>query len=400
MMPAFELLVEKFLQDDLTPAELSLFLRLAKDPSNLQTLRGIVMEKLENREYAGLSDDSTIDLMFSQMLARAEEDEAEDKVPTPPPRSKRHFPVWRAAAAAVILLVLGASCFFWFKRSDTPLAANKTRAPVLKTDVAPGGNKAILTLSDGSTISLEDAGNGTLAQQGNARVVKLSNGELAYRASGKAAREVLYNTMSTPRGGQFRLTLPDGTQVWLNASSSITYPTAFTGKDRKVEMKGEAYFEVARRPDQPFKVLVKGMEVYEIGTHFNINAYDDESEARTTLLEGSVKITKGTSSMLLQPGQQASCGPDDLVSLVKDADVEESVAWKEGLFSFDGADLPSIMRQLARWYDLEVYYEGEVPKRHFTGKVFRNLPLSETLKILELSHVHFRIEGNRLTVTP
>jgi ferric-dicitrate binding protein FerR (iron transport regulator) len=393
-------LVEKYLQDDLTPAELNLFLRLVKDPSNLQILREIVTEKLENREYGGLSDDSAIDLMFGQMLARAEEDETEDNVPTPPPRIKRHFPIWRVAAAAAILLVLGTSYFLLYKRPGMHPIAQKTPLPVLKTDVAPGGNKALLTLSDGSTISLEDANNGTLAQQGNARVVKLSNGELVYRASGKAAREVLYNTVSTPRGGQFRLTLPDGTQVWLNASSSITYPTAFIGRDRKVEMKGEAYFEVARRPDQPFKVQVKGMEVYEIGTHFSINAYEDESEARTTLLEGAVKITKGASSLLLRPGQQASCGPEDLVRLVKDADVDEAVAWKEGLFSFDGADLPSIMRQLARWYDLDVNYEGGVPKRHFTGKVFRNLPLSEVLKVLELSHVHFRIEGKRLTVTP
>jgi transmembrane sensor len=398
MMPPFELLVEKFLQDDLTPAELNLFLRLAKDPSNLQLLREIVTQKLDNREYTGLSDDATIDLMFSQMMARASPQIMARA--SPPPRSKRHFPVWYAAAAAVILLVLGANLFFLQKRSTPHPLAQKTSPPVVKTDVAPGGNKAILTLSDGSTISLEDAGNGTVAQQGNARVVKLSNGELAYRASGKATKETLYNTVSTPRGGQFRLTLPDGTRVWLNASSSITYPTAFTGKDRKVAMKGEAYFEVVSHPDLPFKVEVKGMEVYELGTHFNINAYEDESEARTTLLEGAVKITKGASTLLLRPGQQAACGSEDRVSLVKDADVEESVAWKEGLFSFDGADLPSIMRQLARWYDLEVHYEGEIPKRRFTGKVFRNLPLSETLKVLELSHVHFRIEGNRLTVTP
>ncbi|HVU55405.1 MAG TPA: FecR domain-containing protein [Puia sp.] len=398
MMPSFELLVEKFLQDDLTPAELSLFLHLVKEPSNLQILREILTEKLENREYTGLSDDANVDLMFSQMLARAQEEEADNKAPASPP--KRLFPIWRAAAAAAVLFVVGVSYFLLLKRSSTPPIAQKPPAPALKTDVAPGGNKAMLTLSDGSTISLEDANNGTLAQQGNARVVKLSNGELAYQPSGRAAKEILYNTVSTPRGGQFRLTLPDGTQVWINASSSITYPTAFTGKDRKVEMKGEAYFEVAHHADQPFRVQVKGMEVYEIGTHFSINAYEDESEARTTLLEGAVRITKGASSLLLRPGQQASCGSADLVSLVKDADVEEAVAWKEGLFSFDGADLPSIMRQLVRWYDLEVHYEGEAPKRHFTGKVFRNLPLSETLKVLELSHVHFRIEGRRLTVTP
>ncbi|MES1249711.1 MAG: hypothetical protein ABUL46_03460, partial [Chitinophaga rupis] len=200
MMPAFELLVEKFLQDDLTPAELNHFLRLVKDSSNLQILRDIVTEKLVNREYTGLSDDVTIDRMFSQMLARAEEEEGENNVLTYPSRVKRYFPVRRAAAAAAVLLVLGVSCFLLLKRLNTPPLAQRTSPPVLKTDVAPGGNKAILTLSDGSTISLEDADNGTLAQQGNTRVVKLSNGELAYRASGKEAKEVLYNTMSTPRG--------------------------------------------------------------------------------------------------------------------------------------------------------------------------------------------------------
>jgi ferric-dicitrate binding protein FerR (iron transport regulator) len=434
MMPEFELLLEKFLRDELNLVELKQFLSTVKEPGNLEKLSRLLDEKLEHKAYSGSSEKPEIDLMFRQMLAKAarkktadtqapllklaEQYTAPDSTMPSEAYSKKQtgrysFISRRSIAAAALLFIAGAGAYLWLNRSSgQQQIVRQAPAPVLEKDVEPGGNKAILTLSDGSKISLNNANNGTLAQQGNTTVVKLANGQLSYHASGKTSREILYNTMTTPRGGQYRLSLPDGTQVWLNASSSITYPTSFTGQERKVEIKGEAYFEVAplipkgEHKKIPFKVYIapssgsEGMEVEVLGTHFNINAYEDESATKTTLLEGAVKIKKGSDAILLKPGQQASCSGNSGFSLMEDADLEESIAWKNGLFSFKEADLTQIMRQLARWYDLDVRYEGTISKRRFTGKVFRNLKLSETLKVLELSHIHFRIEGNRLTVTP
>jgi ferric-dicitrate binding protein FerR (iron transport regulator) len=413
-MPEFDRLLEQFLRDELTPEELSLFLKEARDPANLLKLRRIVAEKIQQKAYTGLSDKEMTEPMFSQMLSKAAGYSASDDVSPPPryedktvtlnqPEGKTIALRRHVAIVAASLLLSGIGMRLWLHRDkpQAPLAVQKQPAPLKKNDVEPGGNKATLTLSDGSTINLTGAGKGLLARQGNARVVKLNDGQLSYQTSGETTKEILYNTMSTPRGGQYRLGLPDGSQVWLNASSSITYPTAFTGGDRTVTMTGEAYFEVARNAALPFRVITKAMQVDVLGTHFNVNAYADEMSASATLLEGAVRVHSGDQSpVTVKPGQQVVCGSGGSVSLVDNADLDETVAWKEGLFSFNGADLPSIMRQLARWYDLDVRYEGRLPKRHFTGKVFRNLKLSETLKVLELNQIHFRLEGNRLTVTP
>ncbi len=411
-MPEFETLVDKFLRDELPPAGIEHFLRELEDPVNLEQLRRIITEKLQQKEYTGLSEKGSIDLMFRQMLAKAAGYESPGLTPgsSGPANeisssirlpTKYVFVRRLAAIAAVLLLLAGIGLQIWFHRPrQGPLAAQKP-VPVSGNDVEPGGNRAVLTLSDGSQINLNGTDNGVLAQQGSSKVVKLAGGRLAYHMTGPAVKEILYNTMSTPRGGQYQLTLPDGTRVWLNASSSITYPTAFSGRERKVVMSGEAYFEVTTRPLMPFKVIARDMEVNVVGTHFNVNAYADESSVSATLLEGAVKVSAGDHlPMLIKSGQQAVYGAGSGLSLVEDADTGESIAWKEGLFSFNGSDLPSIMRQLARWYDLDVRYEGPISKRRFTGKVFRNLKLSETLKVLELNHIHFRIEGNRVMVMP
>lgn len=397
-MPEFNLLLEKYLRNELDAAELRLFLKLANDPQNLEALRHTLHTKLENKTYSGFSESEEIDLMFEQMLVKASDLHMQEDTKTVTIYRKRYkFFITAAAAAVFIILTIGA--YLWFTQSNEKQSLQQVQATVTPADVAPGSNKAILTLSDGSTINLNDAGSGTLARQGNAALVKQSDGELVYHPQGKASGELLYNTMTTPRGGQFKLTLPDGTRVWLNASSSIRYPAVFNGAERKVTMTGEAYFEVAHNKKIPFTVEAGGTAVHVTGTHFNVNAYEDESATKTTLLEGAVSITKGTSAVLLKPGQQVTADSKGLTK-PDEADTDESVAWKNGLFSFNGADLPSIMRQLARWYDLEVTYEGTIPKRLYTGKVFRNLNLSETLKVFELSHIHFRIEGKRLTVTP
>jgi len=280
--------------------------------------------------------------------------------------------------------------------------AVNNKKEVKQNDFLPGKNTAILTLADGSTIVLDSAKNGALTSQGNTKVIKLNNGQLAYSSSG-ATNEVLYNTMSTPRGGQYKLVLSDGSKVWLNAASSIHYPTSFPGNERKVEITGEAYFEVAHDAKKPFKVSVNNMEVQVLGTHFNVNAYRDERTINTTLLEGSVKVTKGSSMSILKPGQQAiiqQAGDDKKITVENNIDVEAVIAWKNGYFSFTNADMTAVMRQISRWYDVDIVYEGKIPDRKFGGEISRNLNASQALKILQASKVHFRIEGKKIIVLP
>ncbi len=259
--------------------------------------------------------------------------------------------------------------------------------------MTPGGNKAVLYLAGGQAITLDTAGNGAIASQGNVQVIKLDSGQLAYQGAG-AQGEVAYNTLATPRGGQFRIILPDGSSVWLNAASSCDSP-AFNGKEREVELRGEAYFEIAKNADKPFRVKVKDMTVQVLGTHFNVMAYDDEASVRTTLLEGAVQVKQGTHSLAMRPGQQVSAHPAGNMTLQDGVDVDEVVAWKNGYFHFNRESLQGVMRQIGRWYDAEITYEGNLPDREFGGKIARSSSVKEVLSILELSNVHYRIEGKR-----
>jgi ferric-dicitrate binding protein FerR (iron transport regulator) len=306
----------------------------------------------------------------------------------------RRYSRW--AAAAVFILVLSAGTYYLFNRPARLPATTGIAAE--KNDVAPGGDKAVLTLANGSTITLDSAHNGALAQQGNATVVKKNNGQLAYNTQNEKPTEVLYNTLTTPRGGQYQLVLPDGSKVWLNAASSIRYPTAFAGKERKIEITGEAYFEVAKNTGIPFIVKTNGMEVKVLGTHFNVNAYDDEAVIKTTLLEGVVEVTKDAATALLKPGQQSQLTKLGKINVMDNADVEEAVAWKEGNFYFKDADIQAIMRQVARWYDVEIVYEGRIPEGHFVGRPSRSLTAAQMLKIVEYSGVKIRIEGKKIIV--
>jgi ferric-dicitrate binding protein FerR (iron transport regulator) len=318
-----------------------------------------------------------------------------------PPHKVRRLHRWRWAAAAAVTALLSVAAWLLLNRPSSAPAPDTVASVPSRNDVAPGGNRAILTLADGTQIPLDSAGAGQLAQQGNTSIIKLDSGRLAYRAATGATATVLYNTISTPRGGQFRITLPDGTQVWLNASSSLRYPTAFTGQERRVELTGEAYFEVAKNAGMPFRIGSKEMEVEVLGTHFNIMAYDDEEVLKTTLLEGAVKVTRRGISRQLQPGQQARVHRSgEAMEVLPDANTEEAVAWKNGFIQFDGQDINAAMRMLARWYNVEVDYRGTVPA-HFRGIIPRSVPLSQVLKMMELTgEVHFSIEGNRIIVSP
>lgn len=304
---------------------------------------------------------------------------------------------WWVAAAVLMFIVFG----LWFvvgrdRSGKPPIAAT----PVLQNDIAPGGDKAILTLADGSKVILDTADNGAITKQGSVTVIKL-NGQLAYNKEGISSTDVLYNTITTPRGGQYQLVLADGTKVWLNAASSLRFPTAFVGKERKVELTGEGYFEVEHDASKPFHVMVNDMDVQVLGTHFNINSYSDEPAVKTTLLEGRVMIKKNENLVYLNPGQQAILQPgQDNIQVAYDVDVEEVTAWKNGLFIFNKAPLEDVMRQIGRWYNVDVVYLGNIPQDRFSGTISRNTNLSEVFKILEYSNVRFKVEGNTLTVLP
>ena len=306
---------------------------------------------------------------------------------------------WRIVAAACVLAFISLT-IFWLQPSENKVIAKKTvPQKQLDNDVKPGGQKALLTLADGTQIVLDSASSGLLAQQGNAQIIKLPNGEIAYNSNGKADVGLLYNTMSTPAGGIYQLILPDGSKVWLNSSSSIRYPTEFTGKERRVEISGEAYFEVAKNAAKPFIVKVNNLaEVKVLGTHFNVNAYSDEAEVKTTLLEGAVNISQGNKSSTLSPGQQAQINQSGFIKRVDNVDLDEAVAWKNGNFLFNSATLPAVLRQAARWYDLDVVYEGKVPTDKFSGQIPRWVNLSSLLKWMQWSDVHFKLEGKKIII--
>lgn len=311
---------------------------------------------------------------------------------------------FRVAAAASVLLLLSAAAFLWINNRHKPAAQQGTLATV--QDLAPGSQKAILILADNTTIDLDSAGSGTIARQGASHVVKTDKGAISYlrdEANGNS-QTVSYNQLVTPRGAQYKLVLPDGSTVWLNAASSIKYPTSFTGNERRVEMTGEAYFEIAKQTAPggkgriPFIVEVDGTQVEVLGTHFNVNAYSDEPVIKTTLLEGIVKVVKGGNSALLKPGQQAQVKGTSINTIAADTDLE--MAWVNGLFQFKKANVKSIMRQVSRWYNVEIEYSGD-PTSTFSGTIPRSVNASKLFALLEATgNVHFKIADNKVTVLP
>lgn len=319
----------------------------------------------------------------------------------PAHRIHRLKATWFRYAAAVILMA-GVGAYVWMSSNNSEQAANGNKP--LQVDIAPGGQRAVLTLADGSQIVLDSAADGALAQQGNAQVVKLSDGQITYKLNGVPQGQVMMNTMFTPRGGQYQLTLPDGTRVWLNAASSITFPTVFTGKERKVAVTGEAYFEVTAKKRQPFIVDVAGSSQVEVlGTSFNVNSYDNEVRIKTTLIEGKIKFSADKRTVVLQAGQQAqvssATGADRKLTVVNAVDIDQVLAWKNGLFSFTNASFESVMRQFERWYDIKVQFMGKPPTLEFTGDIQRNLTLSQVIETLTEIGVNFKVEGRTLLVS-
>ncbi len=311
---------------------------------------------------------------------------------------------WLAIAASLVIL-FSIGIFVYQSKKDSSLPLNKEATALHQNDILPGGNKATLTLSDGTRILLDDATNGELARQKNIIIKKTGDGQLVYDLSqyedDGAGSKLNINTISTPVGGQYQLILPDGSKVWLNSLSSLRFPVVFKDKTRRVELSGEGYFEIAKDRNKPFIVKVGGTEVEVLGTHFNIMAYKDELNNETTLLEGSVKVKSlaSSQSIVLIPGQQAQIqtGSSDLIK-VKEVNTAEITAWKDGYFQFNREDIQSVMKDIVRWYDVEVVYEGDIPQEQFVGRIRRSVTLSQVLKILEYSKVNFRIDGRKIII--
>jgi len=312
--------------------------------------------------------------------------------------------IWpRVAVAASIAVLLGTGIFYFTKtKEQIPQVAEKPQ------EIAPGGNRGILTLSNGKQIVLADiSAKDTIAKEGEEDEVTIkmgANGVITYiinpNTVASKADANLFNTLSTPTGGQYNIVLADGTKVYLNAVSSIKYPTQFNGDQRIVELDGEAYFEVAKNKNKPFIVKSGDQDIEVLGTHFNVHAYDNESVVKTTLLEGSVAVNYKNQKAILKPGQQSNVSEKFNKITIKQVDTEAAIAWKNGRFKFDNADLKTVMRQLERWYGIKVEYRGDVSDVRFNGGTFMNKNLSEVLKVLELSNIKFKVEGKTIIVYP
>lgn len=305
---------------------------------------------------------------------------------------------WFQIAAAFLLFFTG-GIFFVVNKRNTSVKENEI-ALTPKAIILPGTTKASLTMANGKVIYLSNTANGMLAKVNSSNVMKTHNGQIVYHTASKtpADDKEVYNTLTTPKGGEYQVVLSDGTKVWLNAASSISYPVAFTGKDRHVKLTGEAYFEVAKSK-KPFYVSINDVQVEDLGTHFNIEAYNDDDQIKATLLEGSVRVTKKTSHLLLKPGQQAVIGYNNNDIALTEANIDDVMAWKNGYFIFDNDNVTGIMKKVSRWYDVDISYKGNFDDEKFGGTFYRSKSITELLQHLEkVGKIHFTVEGRRIIV--
>ena len=389
------ILFDKWLQDTISADEKSALMAALREAEG-DVLDDLVTRTFDVSPIQFEQDASKVTAIYQHVINQTATEEEPARVFSMRIRWLRYV--------AVFILVAGMGVYSWMRLfPESSVAKVKTALPA---DIAPGHDGAVLTLADGRKLVLDSLGNGVVASEQGTSLL-LADGKLAYDAI--HAEGVGYNTVSTPKGRQFQLVLPDGSQVWLNAASSLRYPTAFKGAERKVEVTGEAYFIIAANKAMPFKVAVNGTEINVLGTQFNVNAYADEPIIKTTLEQGKVSLSVGDNSVLLKPGQQAqvefasagSMPANRQIRLLKDnIHVDEVVAWKKGFFYLNSDDIPAVMRQIARWYDLEVVFKNGIPQGHLSGRAERSLYLSQMLKVLELSGVHVQLEGSKLVVLP
>jgi ferric-dicitrate binding protein FerR (iron transport regulator) len=385
------ILWDKYLAEELTEAEFRRFWAACHEPAHQQTWQVIMGEVWNNPALQHLSDEATGNRLLEQLRPAL--------MQQVPQQAPVHFlKRYRWVAAAVLVLAMATGTWLWQKEQMTDDRVTDNR----KKEILPGGNKATLTLADGSTIVLDSAVNGTLAEQNGIRIIKPANGQLSYKSDIRDQRSgMAYNILKTPRGGQYQVILPDGTVVWMNSASSLRYPTVFQGTERIVELSGEAYFEVAKNVRQPFRVKVNDLDVKVLGTNFNINAYPDEQDIQTTLVEGAVAVNMGTATALLQPGQQAQADKTEHTLLTRKANIKQVLSWKNGLFIFEDRNLAEVLREISRWYNIEIEYQAPVSTEHYGGVINRHSPLSKVLELLEKNGIqHFKIENQRIIVLP
>ena len=382
--------MEQFVSGEISPQGKAMLLSMLDNPLYSDQLNAILQENYDTVEIPEVTSEVTEEFI----TALREKMDASSNVEDLPSSILTQLNWRKIAVAASVFLMIGLGTLIFFQKSN--LAPTVVASKEIN-DKKPGKTGAILTLSNGSVIVLDDVRNGLLANQQNTAIIKKNDG-IVYTADSNA--QTVYNTMTTPRARQYNLQLSDGTKVWLNASSSITFPTSFSGKERKVSITGEVYFEVAKDKSRPFMVSVNDMQVNVLGTHFNVNAYEDEKSVNTTLFEGSVLIRKKNVSVLLKPGQQAEKQKSGTIVVNNNVNLDQIIGWKNGTFFFENASLEMVLRQLSRWYDIDIVFEKGIKPRIFEGEIQRNLQLSQVLKILENSGIHLKIEGKTLRVMP
>jgi transmembrane sensor len=401
-MNRINILLEKYKSRLSTEQEEKELYELIAADENEIAIKAWLMDVME-KEVTAEIDKGKWDGVLKQILSEARDEWS--VVSGEKENSKvRPLTIWKRVAVAASLvgvLLVG----YWLIKDKTIDDGQQTTNPLtaLRTDVkAPDKNRAMITLADGSTVYLDSAANGTLFMQGNISVTKTADGKLVYTTANgvETPSGLVMNTLSNPRGSKvIDMTLSDGSHVWLNAGSSVTYAVAFVGNERKVNITGEAYFEVADDKTKPFIVRKGETSVQVLGTHFNVNAYDDEDAIRVTLLEGSVRVSNNTGAAIIKPGQQSIVTNHQQPTISNQIDLGEVMAWKNGMFQFENTSIEDIMKQVARWYDVNVVFEAEI-KDGLNGTIPRNVSATNLFKILELTgKVHFRIEGKNVVVT-
>jgi ferric-dicitrate binding protein FerR (iron transport regulator) len=390
--------LNRFFTNQCSPVEREEIIRWLLDPSNDLLIRHWLRdhwESLPADELVDIDQEPDMEKLWGKIRTRIKEDQLDPhKGDASPQFPKIHFR--KLAVAALFIGVLLGTYFIYTANSFNQKGlAVKSVKP--SNDIAPPTQaRATLKLADGSTVYLDSNVNGTLARQGGIEIRRNEVGEIIY--SGDASDAITMNTLSLPKGSKpIRLVLADGSLVWLNAASSITYPTAFVGQERRVSITGEAYFEVSENKAMPFFVEHNQLLVKVLGTHFNVNTYENEASNKVTLLSGLVDVGNGKVTRRLLPGQQASISKT-VFSVNENIDTDEVMAWKNGQFYFGGSDIKSIMKQIERYYDVEVEFRDEVPYQ-FVAKISRDVNVSAFLEKLELTNlIHFKIEGKKIIV--
>jgi transmembrane sensor len=395
MNPNFNDLIGKYLSGALSSGESAQLSNLLQHKEHLDELEHMILAELQQEQPEQADDHEVKTAIFEKLeLQMAAYDKNTAVIPM---RSRNRS--WRFLAAASVFIMLAGGAFLVF-RNKAPQITLIVARPAPAKKIVPGSNKAILTLADGSEIQLDDSNKGNIAVQGGIRVIKLDNGILAYNGKNTTG-EMMYNTIRTPRGGQYEVVLPDGTHAWLNSASSLRFPATFSGPKREVTLTGQGYFEVAKNKEHPFIVHTGATDIKVLGTSFDIMAYGDEPESNTTLVDGAVIVNSQGEEQLLRPGEQAHLDLASQKMGVRKADVEEVIAWKNGKFQFGKSSIKTIMRQIARWYDVEIEYKGDLSGLLLSGIISRKGDVTELLDALEeTGDVHFTTENSKIIVTP